>query len=91
MSRFIPNSFQMANAFVDEIMPDLSGNAVKCYNLIVRKTRGWQKESDFISNSQFLTGCKIKSEKTLGKALDELIEVGLIEKVARDGCPNEYS
>ena len=34
MSKFIPNSFQIPNAFVDEVMFALSGNAVKAYLLV---------------------------------------------------------
>ena len=60
IERFIPNSFQISNAFVDEMMGELSGNAVKCYLIIVRKTRGWGKESDAIAIGQFIDGKKLK-------------------------------
>ena len=46
MSRFIVNSFQLPNAVVDELLRDISPNALKCYLVIVRKTIGWQKEWD---------------------------------------------
>ncbi|ESK54333.1 hypothetical protein [Acinetobacter tjernbergiae] len=38
MSRFVPNSFQITNAFVDDVMNKLSDASVKIYLLIVRKT-----------------------------------------------------
>ena len=52
MSKFVPNSFQLTNAFVDEAMNKISDASVKIYLLIVRKTRGWGKESDSLSLSQ---------------------------------------
>ena len=44
MSKFVPNSFQLTNAFVDEAMNKISDASVKIYLLIVRKTRGWGRE-----------------------------------------------
>ncbi|MDG6857184.1 hypothetical protein [Glaesserella parasuis] len=41
MSKFIPNSFQVPNAVVDELMSVLSGAEFKCYMLVVRQTTGW--------------------------------------------------
>ena len=51
--KLIPNSFQMPNAFVDEVMVKLNDPAVKIYLVIVRKTRGWHKEFDSISLHPF--------------------------------------
>ena len=54
MSNWIPNSFQLPNALVDDkYLVELKGSALSMYILIVRKTRGWQKECDRISLSQF--------------------------------------
>ena len=39
-SKIIPNTFQTPNALTDEVMRLLSGNEVKCYLVIVRKTFG---------------------------------------------------
>ena len=89
ISRFIPNSFQIANDFVEQIMGDLSGNALKCYLTIVRKTRGWQKEADYISISQFKDWCKI-DERTIRRALAELCEMGLVGKHEVEGKPCVY-
>src|SRR5574344_1990357 len=73
VSNFIPNSFQITNAFVDEAMKKLSPTANLLYIVIVRKTRGWQKNKDAISLTQFeeITGL---SRKTVIKAINELIE-----------------
>ncbi len=77
MSKFIPNSFQVPTAFVDEVMSQISDVAAKLYLIICRKTRGWHKEVDSISLSQFqkISG---KSRPTITKALAELIQVGLV-------------
>ena len=90
MNEFIPNSFQIANSVVDEYLSKMSGNAWKCYVLIVRKTRGWQKTHDSLSISQIQKATGIKSEKTVEKAINELGELGLIGKQSRIGLPNEY-
>lgn len=79
MSRFIPNSFMVANAFVDEAMNKISDAAVKIYLLIVRKTRGWTKEFDALSLS-LLEELSKKSRPTVVRCLKELADVGLVKK-----------
>lgn len=81
MSQFTPNSFQVPNAFVDEVMRDIGDVAAKLYLIICRKTRGWYKEVDSISLSQFqeFSG---KSRPTVTKAIAELIQVGLVIECA---------
>lgn len=78
MSKFIPNSFQLPNAIVDDMLCKLSGNACKIYLLIVRKTRGWHKEADKISYSQIQKYTGINHRATVSKAIDELLDIGLI-------------
>ena len=90
MNEFIPNSFQIANSVVDEYLSKMSGNAWKCYVLIVRKTRGWQKTHDSLSISQIQKFTGIRKEETVQKAINELVELGLIGKQSRIGLPNEY-
>lgn len=92
MSNFIPNSFQLPNAFVDEMLDKVSGNACKVYLLIVRKTRGWNKEKDRISYSQIQKISGIKSHETIKNALDELVKIGLIlVKQGNEKLSNQYS
>lgn len=74
---FIPNSFQVPNALIDEVVADLSGAELKCYLFIVRKTVGWNKKSDAISISQFMSALKL-SNKTVVDACKRLAELGLI-------------
>ena len=72
------------------MMGELSGNAVKCYLIIVRKTRGWGKESDAIAISQFIDGKKLKDERTVRAALDELLAAGVVGKMDFKGRPSVY-
>lgn len=91
MSKFIPNSFQVPNAFIDEMLYQLSGNACKIYLLIVRKTRGWNKQSDRISYSQIQKLTGIGSPATVDKAVSELVNLGLIiYKKGNEKSANEY-
>lgn len=88
--KYIPNSFQIANAVVDDFLCLMSGNAWKCYGVIVRKTTGWQKEMDYISVSQFKTLTGIKKDETVTDALKELEELNLIASVKRHGQVTGY-
>lgn len=78
MNNFVVNSFQMPNALVDELLSKLSGSELKCYLVIVRKTKGWNKLEDAISISQFegLTGL---SNRAIIDACKNLENYGLIE------------
>ena len=83
MSKFVPNSFMVANAFVDDAMNKLSDASVKIYLLIIRKTRGWTKESDALSLRQ-LESLSLKSRPTVIKCLNELevhCRIGSLEKL----------
>ncbi|XKM12687.1 replication protein [Orbaceae bacterium ac157xtp] len=75
---FEVNSFQVPNALVDELIATLSGNELKCYLIIVRKTKGWQKEEDAISISQFMKLTKL-SNRVVIQCCKNLEEKGLIE------------
>ncbi|HFC8465921.1 TPA: replication protein [Neisseria subflava] len=88
--KYIPNSFQVANAVVDDFLCRMSGNAWKCYAVIVRKTTGWQKEIDYISVSQFKNLTGIKTDVTVAAALKELVELNLIASVKRHGQVTGY-
>ena len=88
--KFVPNSFQLANAFVDDAMEHLSGNAVKIYLVVVRKTRGWQKETDKISLSQFEAYTGLARHTTI-KAVRELVAIGLLIETKGGKSTNQYS
>ncbi|MWN30986.1 hypothetical protein GQ595_00885 [Gilliamella sp. Pra-s54] len=88
---FISNSFQVPNAVIDELMADMSANALRCYLLITRKTTGWGKASDKISISQFMQYLGIKDKRTIYVALSELTNLGLINAIKNNGEITEYS
>jgi len=87
---YIPNSFQCPNVIVDELLPELSGSELKVLLYIVRRTFGFQRDSDNISLSQMLNGIRkssgelldcgvgIKDKKTLLAALRTLSDKALI-------------
>lgn len=83
-SNFIPNSFQVPNALIDEVMANLGDNALRCYLSIVRKTRGWNKESDLISLAQLMT-LTGKSKNSVIKGVAELEEKGFIVREILNG------
>lgn len=91
MSKFIANSFQIPNAFVDDILDSISGNACKIYLLIAHKTCGCDKESEKISYSEIQKYTNINSRTTISKAIDELLENGLIfVQKGNEKSSNEY-
>mgnify|MGYP000847955132 CR=1 FL=1 len=75
--RFIPNSFQVPNALVDDLMAELGGVELKCYLLVIRKTKGWSKEFDAISLSQFVTFTGAGKTAVIN-ALKNLVDAGLL-------------
>lgn len=79
MSKFIPNSFQVPNAVVDELMSVLSGAEFKCYMLVVRQTTGWNKQKDAVSISQMMEKCNLSNRGVID-ACDKLVEMGLLTK-----------
>ena len=87
----LSNSFTMANAIVDLDLRHMSGNALKCYVVIVRKTTGWNKVTDRISIKQFMDFSGIERRETVSKALRELEAMGLIVRHERSGRITEYS
>lgn len=88
---FIPNSFQIPNQIIDVFMPLLSEMELKFYLFIMRKTKGWQKESDGISISQFLKGAQVKDERTVRKAIKGLLKKDLIFQTFRKGSFSIFS
>ena len=90
MSKFIPNAFQIPNSVIDELLAKLTCAELKCYLFVVRKTKGWNKESDSISVSQFMevTGLSNKSVIT---ACESLVQMGLLERSGGERKLNTYS
>ena len=69
----------MPNAVIDELLPDLTGAELKCYLVVIRKTKGWNKESDNISISQFMKATGLSNSAVI-KACESLVQYGLLVK-----------
>ena len=78
-SKFIPNFLQVPNAVIDDLLPDLTGAELKCYLVVIRKTKGWNKESDNISISQFMKATGLSNSAVI-KACESLVQYGLLVK-----------
>jgi len=89
MNAFEVNSFQVPNALIDNLMAELTGNELKCYLVIVRKTKGWQKNEDAISISQFVELTKL-SNRVVIQCCKSLEEKGLIESRTGHRNTNVY-
>lgn len=66
------------NSVFDVMMPALPPNAFKVLCFVIRKTRGWKKDSDKLSYSQIAAGTGIKSPGTLSAAIKVLTDGGHI-------------
>lgn len=74
------NSFQVPNIITDELLGRITKlSSLKCLLIIIRKTRGWHKEQDFISLTQFqkISGM---NRTNIVAGLKELKELGLIRE-----------
>jgi len=93
-SAFVPNSFQTPNAYVDDLMPYLTGEEYKVLIYAVRRILGFQKRQDRISISQFINGTSHGglildqgtglSIGTVKKCLASLVEFGLMVRLAEN-------
>ncbi len=79
MVDFIVNSFQLPNLVIDELLADLTGAELKCYLYVLRKTKGWNREEDAISVSQFMKVTGLSNRKVID-ACERLVELGLLEQ-----------
>ncbi|MXN88574.1 replication protein [Pasteurella canis] len=89
-NKFIPNSFQVPNVIVDELIADMKEAELKCFLLVIRKTTGWQKEMDAISVSQFMVALKLSKQSVIS-GCDRLIEKGLLVKTKGFRNTNVFS
>lgn len=90
MSNFISNAFMLPNDLIDEgYMAKMKGAALPCYIFIVRKTRGWNKQTDKISISQFVEASGYNKD-TVRKGLDILENLGVIKQIESDSQVNEW-
>lgn len=69
-----PNTTQVPDQYLDELLPILSGAELKVLLYITRRTFGFKKPSDNISLSQMLHGIRTRDGRTLDRG------VGLTKK-----------
>ncbi len=86
----IPNTTQVPNILLDEVMPTLRGGALKVLLAIVRFTYGFGKQTDQISLKQLqtLTGLSREGVVQGVQALGDLVSV---KRGAKGVGANEYS
>jgi hypothetical protein len=94
MSKFLPNSYQTPNLYVDRLMPLLTGEEWKVLTYAARRIFGFQRGSDRISIGQFSDGLHSRAtgenldhgaglnETTCRKALESLVRFGVMEKLS---------
>lgn len=87
----MPNSFQVPNDLVDKYLLYLTDLELKVFLIIIRKTKGWQKDKDYISYSQFKQILNIKDDRTIKKAIKGLLKLNLIFKFERRGKISGFS
>jgi phage replication O-like protein O len=81
---------KMPNCFIDEVMKTLKPNEFKVLIAIYRKTIGWRKINDYISNSQLMELTGIRSHSTLDKAVDGLVKKNMIFKISGNHSFSNY-
>lgn len=78
-----PNYTQIPNVILDEWLKEVSPAAGIILMIICRQTFGWHKQSDMISQSQFIEKSGM-TRNTVKNALAELTENGMIEQSKRN-------
>ncbi len=88
-SKIVPNTFQTPNVLVDDLMRLMTGDEVKCYLVIVRKTFGWLKRTDRIAKSQIieLTGL---SDGTVDVCMKSLVKFNIVKRLAENDPAKNY-
>jgi len=82
--------FKLNNDIIDTYLSKISGNDLKCYLFILRKTIGWNKKKDKISISQIIKNTGIKNRETVINSTAHLAELGLITVYKSNGMVNIY-
>ena len=82
--------FIFPSSIIDELLPELSHSELKCYLCVLRKTKGWNKEEDAISVSQFMKVTGL-SNKAVISACESLVEREILERKSGDRNTGIYS
>lgn len=79
------------NVFLDHVLPSLKLSSWAVFCVIMRKTIGWQKESDEVSYSQIKNGTGIQTNATVSAAIKELKQKELILTTSAEGKSNLFT
>lgn len=82
------NFTMVPNEIIDKHLHELSGAEIKILLAISRKTIGWHKDTDWISNSQMMEMTGL-SRQWITTAVNRMIDKGLITKVINGGEGHE--
>jgi DNA-binding transcriptional ArsR family regulator len=88
----MPNTTQVPNYIIDELLPRLKDAEFKVLIVIVRQTLGWiedaetgrRKERDWISRRQMSLRTGM-SERSISRSVSSLVDQKLIETLSEDG------
>lgn len=91
-SKIMPNTTQVPNYIVDELLPHLKDAEFKVLIVIVRQTLGWiedaetgrRKDRDWISTHQMAIRTGM-GERSINRAVQSLVDQRLIETWTEDG------
>jgi len=80
LNKYYPNSYQTPNALIDVLLKNgtIDSYEFTILSIIIRKTRGWEKDVDAISLNQFLTLAPKMGRTTLIDRLQKLDQAKLI-------------
>lgn len=82
---------RLHNSLFDVVMPTLKPNAWKLLCFIMRKTNGWNKQTEHLSYGQLRAGTGIASDATLASTIKELAEAHYIIVTPTQWQTNEYA
>lgn len=82
-SKFVPNSFQVPNLYVDSLFPLLDGEEISILMFACRRIFGWQKRTDRISSGQFADGCGLHID-TVTDRLKSLAKFRILIRVSEN-------
>lgn len=86
----VPNSFQMPNVYVDEVLPILTGTEVKVLLFVARKTFGWGKIVETLTIAEIMAAVN-GSRSAVSAALNRLVEMVVIAREGEAGYEFRYA
>jgi hypothetical protein len=93
-NKVIPNSTQVPNVIIDDLMRKLKGSELRIVLVVVRLTFGWmdnrqtgrRKTIDWINHTQLRKKTGLKSNKVISISIARLVDkIGVIEALDEDG------